>query len=433
MEPSGQKVAKPGCQKVAKWPDISLYGMGEVSSKVGMKTTPAPKKKKATIIRREWPKVRDLNPAGKKLFVVDARPYGRREGYATKEDALTRAEQLALEIENKGTESVAFPTEARIMAAECIRRLEPFGKNLRDATDHYVAWLKSEKHKNESRLVSLCIADYEAARTLDVERGDFAAKSLNGVKTALRPLNNGLGGLPIMAVTEEKIMTLLDSMRISARSRLNYRTGMSAMFNFCRRKGWIEKNPVEDIAIKVKSAEVRVLTVEQSKILLRAAAASKEAECAVPYAAICLFTGLRPGEAEQLRWEQIHFDTDTIEVLSQTSKTRDGRFVPIEPTLRVWLELHKKTTGRIIGTNFRNVWRAVKAMAAKAGGLDFMHKNYDVLRHTYASYWLPIHKNRTELAEHMGNSVGVIKKHYRRPILETTAKAFWSLTPEVLK
>ena len=75
--------------------------------------------KHAKVIRKEWPKVRDLNPAGKKLWVVDARPHGRREGYPTEQDAMTRAEQLALEIENKGMEAIGFPTENRVMAAEC--------------------------------------------------------------------------------------------------------------------------------------------------------------------------------------------------------------------------------------------------------------------------------------------------------------------------
>lgn len=81
-----------------------------------MKTKPDKTNKKATIIRKEWPRIRDLTPTGKKLFVVDARPHGRREGFATEQDAITRAEQLALEIENKGTEAVSFPTALRIMA-----------------------------------------------------------------------------------------------------------------------------------------------------------------------------------------------------------------------------------------------------------------------------------------------------------------------------
>ena len=49
--------------------------------------------KHAKVIRKEWPESETSNPAGKKLWVVDARPHGRREGYPTEQDALTRAEE----------------------------------------------------------------------------------------------------------------------------------------------------------------------------------------------------------------------------------------------------------------------------------------------------------------------------------------------------
>jgi hypothetical protein len=44
-----------------------------------MKKTQTKSAKKAVIIRKEWPRVRDLTPTGKKLFIVDARPYGKKD------------------------------------------------------------------------------------------------------------------------------------------------------------------------------------------------------------------------------------------------------------------------------------------------------------------------------------------------------------------
>jgi hypothetical protein len=76
--------------------------------------------KKTVIIRQKWPRVRDLTPTGKKLYVVDAMPHGKREGFTGKQDALVRADQLGLEVENKGTESMAFPTALRIIAVDSI-------------------------------------------------------------------------------------------------------------------------------------------------------------------------------------------------------------------------------------------------------------------------------------------------------------------------
>jgi integrase len=144
-------------------------------------------------------------------------------------------------------------------------------------------------------------------------------------------------------------------------------------------------------------------------------------ETALPYLAVSLFGGLRPGEAQQLRWEQIHFRTKQIEVLGATSKTRESRFVEINPTLGEWLRLFRKKTGPIIGPNFKNDWKAIR----RAAGLW----QKDVLRHSFGSYWLPVHKDRGRLAEEMGNSLSVIKRHYKRAVPRHVALEFWELRP----
>lgn len=53
----------------------------------------------------------------------------------------------------------------------------------------------------------------------------------------------------------------------------------------------------------------------------------------------------------------------------------------------------------------------------------------DILRHSFASHWLPIHQNRSVLAEEMGNSVQIIKKHYRKHASKSAAAAFWEILP----
>lgn len=393
-----------------------------------MTKTPPKSSKKSKLIRKEWPKIRDISYRGKTLFVVDGRPHQKREYFAKKVEAETRAEQLETERENKGTESLGFSTETRVMAAECAHKLTPYGKTIRDATEHYIAWLISEKHRNESRLLKDCLADYLLARQADVDRKELAKTSMYEIKARLTTVDGALGQMPIMSVTKEKVWTYLDSLPYAARTRINYRLRMSHFFNFCKGKGWIDRNPCEDIEMKAKRGDVSILSIDEVKKVLKAAVASPHASSLVPFAAVSLFAGLRPGEAEQLDWKNVHFNTESIEVLHHTSKTRDTRYVKMDPTLILWLNSHKKKSGRIIEPNHRKNWEEARAAAG-----DFMKGNVDVLRHTFASYWLALHKNRTELAELMGNSVDVIKKHYRKPILEMVAKEFWAITPKALK
>ena len=53
----------------------------------------------------------------------------------------------------------------------------------------------------------------------------------------------------------------------------------------------------------------------------------------------------------------------------------------------------------------------------------------DIMRHSFASYWLAVHKNAPELAEIMGNSLPIIRKHYENTVLEAVAVKFWAIRP----
>lgn len=387
---------------------------------------------KLPVLRPEWPKIRDLRPSGHNWFMVDARPHSKREYFATLAEAKTRADQLATERENRGVEAVSFSTENRVMAVECMEKLTPYGKTLRDAVDHYCVWLESEERKRQSLSVSECLDRYLAVREADFQRGELAQLTIYEIRERMEQLRVAIGRMRILAVTAGTIRTFLDSMPVSNRTKLNVRLRLSKFFNYCKENEWLPQNPCSPISIKIRKGDTRILSVSDAQRLLTAAETSPYAQGVVPYVAIALFAGLRPGEAEQLKWENINFETETIEVLGHTSKTRDTRYVRMEPTLVKWLKPLRKSSGRMVGGNFRKEWESIR----KAAGYDPLQPETrwvaDILRHTYASYWLALHQNRAQLAELMGNSVDVIRRHYRCPISEADAKHFWGLSPTTL-
>jgi hypothetical protein len=65
----------------------------------------------------------------------------------------------------------------------------------------------------------------------------------------------------------------------------------------------------------------------------------------------------------------------------------------------------------------------VRAVKIAAGLGDWP---IDVLRHSYGSNWLAVHQNGAALAENMGNSVDVIRQHYRKAIPPAVAREYWS-------
>ena len=53
----------------------------------------------------------------------------------------------------------------------------------------------------------------------------------------------------------------------------------------------------------------------------------------------------------------------------------------------------------------------------------------DGIRHTFGSMWLARTPNIAQLAEEMGNSPEVIRKHYKKAIPKSEVEEYWKITP----
>ena len=173
------------------------------------------KRHKMPVKRADWPRIRDTQIKGKGQFVVDLRPHvygkGSRLYFPTLEAAQLKAKQLATEHRNKGTESIEFPTALRIEAARCHAMLQPLGVSLQTAVEHYIRWARDEKHRNESRIVKECIADYLAARQTHLATGELSAISMREIRIRLTQIEGVWGALPIRTITPRTVTDHLDN------------------------------------------------------------------------------------------------------------------------------------------------------------------------------------------------------------------------------
>jgi len=161
------------------------------------------------------------------------------------------------------------------------------------------------------------------------------------------------------------------------------------------------------------------------------------------YHAICLFAGLRPSECEKLTWENINLIERQITVRGETSKVKDTRNVHIEDNLFEWINGHQglrkglltnpdaiREEGKVKGLRYRlecihrDLGYRVKTKNTDAG---FWPK--DVMRHSYATYWLSKYNDRPHLAENMGNSPTIIRKHYKTIVSKSATEEFWNIKP----
>jgi integrase len=414
-------------------------------------------------IRAMSPTIKKINPAQQRRrrgeIVAVPRSIGSRSYWTlngiTKDGKRYRplfptkaqAEEAALverkRVHREGRESLHLSVADRVAAAECIRLLVPLGVSLRDAVKDFLARSERERAARESRTVSACLDEWLQAKQARVASGERDRKTVMGYRNRAEVIKSSLGSLPVATLASSHLSDFLDSLPFTKTTRTAYRTQISGFLKFCRTKGWMNHNPIDQVPVPGKErGAVEILTPAEVEDLLDAAKADKDARIVLPVIALGAFAGLRPEEAKQISWENIDLSSETphATVLPHTSKTRAERFPPLNETCLSWLRGCREISGVVSGTSaqrFRKSWERVRMAAgwhvteasqrkARADGHAVKPWPEDCLRHSFASYWLPVHSDRPRLAEIMGNSVAVIREHYLKPIKPGVAQRYWA-------
>lgn len=402
------------------------------------------KKPKATVHREDWPRVREVEIKGSSIFQVDPRPHGKREYFSLLTKAKTRADQISRDRSEHGVHAVNMPVRERAELEDVKALLLPYGKTIRQAVDHYISHLDRQTQLDASKMMKDALAEWRGNYEAKFRNGKCSPRTLSEVASMAARIERSFGILHVPEINDDMVRDFLGGYRIdgdkipSDQTLKNILTKFSQFFEFARMKKWIVSNPCDLVEQDGGDRETKILTVEEAEALLKAAKESSYADNVIPFVAVSLFAGLRPGEAEQLKWENIDFETSELDVLAATSKTGKLRHVRMQPTLVAWLRPYADRRGTIVGDAWRDKWESVRRICgykigvAPEGGWPKEAKSWpeDVLRHTFASYWLPIHKSKSELAMQMGNSEAVVDKHYRRTIRESVAAKFWALRPK---
>jgi len=328
-------------------------------------------------------------------------------------EAIARAyvKRLAKMLGEYQLQALGLNDEQKVEAARCYRLLEKYDAGLLSAVQHYIAYLEQT---NASVPVSKLLELF-----LETKKQDgISHKYLADLRSKLGRFVAAFPEKLACDLTTAELEVWIRGLNIGAVSRESYRRNIGVMLEFGRRRKLLRENPAADIKIARRpEGEVTILTAPEVRRLLRVCATD-----IVPYIAICAFAGLRPTEAANLDWSDIHLDTAQIEVKARHSKTRRHRLVPIQPNLVAWLTIYRKASGPVgfSRRKFRDAY-------SKAG---FAEWPLDVLRHSFGTYRLPIMKSAESLALEMGNSPAVIFRHYRRAMNEATALAYFKITPQ---
>jgi integrase len=200
---------------------------------------------------------------------------------------------------------------------------------------------------------------------------------------------------------------------------------LSAFFGWCKAKG-LTRSVVTDQIEKARTVEPPkgVLTPAAAEALLREA--EKSAPHFIPYFALGLFAGIRPGELARLLPEKISFMFVMLD--GAVTKAASARTVRIRPNLRAWLDAYPPRSP-IAPFNDRNRFRAI-ARIVKAAGIAWPP---DCMRHSFATYAYDETHDAALVASEMGHAgTAIFFKHYRAMCHPGDGAKFFSIMPKII-
>jgi len=371
------------------------------------------------VVRLEFPTVTWYEP--KQHYRIDARAKGGKQHYrSNRDDALALADTLAGEFEHKGRNAFADPVLQE-------QTLKSMGVTLQEVVERFI---RTQTLAAQSKTLEEAFAFFAETK----EREKLETCSTLNVLDEVRRFKDRLGTNPrLKTITLATVLNYLTS-RANCPSTFNtYRKHLATFFNFLVAHEWIAKNPTKLIPLKKETFDVKVLRPETVGRLLNAtysALSEPASSCMRAYLALATFMGIRPEEILKLDWKDINLETGQIYISKLVSKTGDDREVPIFRNAKAWLLTCVRNGAVCPKSSFNRrlltLREAVGIQTWRRAGEPWGH---DILRHTFGSSWLAIHKNRPMLAEIMGNSVPVITKHYKRTLSVAQAEALFAIMP----
>lgn len=286
------------------------------------------------------------NPSGDVVFRVT----GWLDGKRIRKNFVTRAEAMA-ERQTLDVLSVQSDTGVRTAAtrlsdeqlheAEAVFcRMAGKPRPLSFYVDYAFAnYREPERQKS----LSEAIVDYKQAKAHQHEQEQLSAPQLKRIGWDLKRLDQHFPKRAVAELTLPAILAFLERGRPSMKTFNNRRGIISTFFKHAFHRGWIAENPIPKVPhyrIRRKRGSAVTFTVKQASDLMEHFETFEGGRW-IPYFALCLFAGIRPGvpdgEITKIRPEDVNLDSGLISISAEVSKVREPRRITIQPNLAAWL------------------------------------------------------------------------------------------------
>ncbi len=264
-----------------------------------------------------------------------------------------------------------------------------------------------------------------------LEKDGASSRYIEDCRSRMGRLKQTFQGF-IHTITRADLADWLEALKVSPRTRKNFRTAAVSLFKFAKDQGHLPRNTLTEaeqlpatkrLKSVTKDAEIGIYSPQQFAQMLEAAPAHL-----LPVLAIGGLAGLRSAEICRLKWQDIR--KNEIIVLADNAKTGSRRVVPIVPALAAWLsKVRRGADDERVCKNYSKesaLARAVTKVLASAG-IAPVHNG---LRHSFCTYRLAQIKSASQVALEAGNSQTILFRNYRALATSAEGKKWFSVRPK---
>ena len=310
------------------------------------------------------------------------------------------------------SELLALPATAKVEILNVIKQCARARTTL---TDIYNYWADGQFTAG-SKSVQECKDLYLKSLAHSGRKASYVKK----MRLFLIHLCETLGSTQIHAVKLEDLDGLAN--KISIKTRQTWRKCACSFWSWSVKKGFCAQNIATRLDIPSVEIEVpTILTVDQCRKLLASCS-----NAALPGLVLMLFAGIRPLEAVKVSWKDVDFNSRTITINASVAKTRSFRKINMPENLTAWMQYLQDLK---IVLPYHVKGKALTVELAKILGLSVWPR--DSLRHTAASMMLELYQSADKTALELGNSPGILHRHYKSLVSSEDCRMFWDILPSI--
>lgn len=181
---------------------------------------------------------------------------------------------------------------------------------------------------------------YVALRGAEEKLGRLSHRQFQSFCCELRALVTHFPNANVCELTPAKLMAYFQRGDARHKSFNNRRGLVSAFLKYCFLQDWIATNPIEKVphfrGVGHRRGSAITLTAARCAEIMAWCEMNHEGKL-VPFAALCLFAGIRPdlyeGEISKLQPTHVRLDTGLIFIEPEVSKVQMKRAITIQPDL----------------------------------------------------------------------------------------------------